>query len=70
MSEIVEAKEKFSVVISEISSKIPAEGITLGDFLDIIGERGLFMSCMILTAPFYSLYQYPGQAYHLDLLYS
>ncbi len=62
MSEIVEAKEKFSVVISEISSKIPAEGITLGDFLDIIGERGLFMSCMILTAPFLLPVSIPGSS--------
>ena len=33
MSEMVEREEKFSVVISEISSKIPAEGITLEYFL-------------------------------------
>jgi hypothetical protein len=48
----MEVEESFSAVISEISAKIPDEGITLEDFLDIIGEQGLFMSCMILTAPF------------------
>ena len=60
MSEKVEGKKKFSVVISEISPKIPAEGITLKDFLDIIGERGLYMSSMILTAPFLLPVSIPG----------
>lgn len=58
----VEGKEKFSVLISEISPKIPAEGIILEDFLDIIGERGLFMSCMILTAPFLLPVSIPGSS--------
>lgn len=62
MSEKVEGMEKFSVVITEISSKIPAEGITLEDFLDITGERGLFMSCMILTAPFLLPISIPGMS--------
>ena len=52
MSERFESVEHFSQVISEISLKIPEDGITFEGFLDIIGERGLFMSCMILTAPF------------------
>jgi hypothetical protein len=60
--ERVDGKEKFSVVISEISSKIPTEGITLEDFLDITGERGLFMSCMILTAPFLIPVSIPGMS--------
>ena len=62
MSESVEQNEKFSVVMSEISSQIPDEGITLGDFLDITGERGLFMSCMILTAPFLIPVSIPGMS--------
>ncbi len=62
MSERVEGNEKFSVVISEISSKIPIEGITLNDLLDIIGERGLYMSCMILTAPFLLPISIPGSS--------
>lgn len=57
-----EGMERFSVVISEISSKIPEEGITLEDFLDIIGERGLFMSCMILTGPFLLPVDIPGSS--------
>ncbi len=60
LSETVEGKEKFSVVISEISSEIPVEGITLEDFIAITGERGLFMSCMILTAPFLLPVSIPG----------
>jgi hypothetical protein len=62
VSECVEGKEKFSVVISEISSKIPREGITLEDFMDITGESGLFMSCMILTAPFLIPVSIPGMS--------
>ncbi|MGZ7069183.1 MAG: exopolysaccharide biosynthesis protein [Methanobacterium sp.] len=62
MSESVKGKEKFSVIISEISSKIPAEGITSEDFLDITGGRGLFMSCMILTAPFLLPVDIPGSS--------
>ena len=62
MSERVEGNEKFSVVISEISSKIPIEGITLNDLLDIIGERGLYMSCLILTAPFLLPISIPGSS--------
>jgi len=57
-----ESIEHFSVVISEISSKIPDDGITLEDFLDIIGNRGLFMSCMILTAPFLLPVSIPGMS--------
>lgn len=53
-------EDKFSVFISGISSQIPSEGITLGDFLDITGERGLFMSCMLLTAPFLLPVSIPG----------
>jgi len=62
MSERFESVEHFSLVISEISSKIPEEGITLEEFLDIIGERGLFMSCMILTAPFLLPVSIPGSS--------
>ena len=62
MDERFESIEHFSVVISEISSKIPDDGITLEDFLDIIGNRGLFMSCMILTAPFLLPVSIPGMS--------
>lgn len=62
MSDKVEEQEKFSVVLSEISSTIPAEGVTLENLLDIIGERGLFMSCMILTAPFLLPVSIPGSS--------
>jgi hypothetical protein len=62
LSERFESAEHFSQVISEISSTIPGEGITLEGFLDIIGERGLFMSCMILTAPFLLPVSVPGMS--------
>lgn len=58
MSDILTGKERFSEVIVDISSRIPEEGIFLKDFLDIIGERGLFISnhdfnCPILTTSIY-----------------
>jgi len=62
VSKSVERDEKFSVIMSEISSQIPAEGITLGDFMDITGKRGLFLSCMILTAPFLIPVSIPGMS--------
>ena len=57
---IVNENEKFSIVISEISSKIPDDGLTLGELLGIIGEQGIYMSCMILTAPFLLPVSIPG----------
>lgn len=57
---MIDDKDQFSVYISDISSQIPIEGITLGDFLEITGERGLFMSCMLLTAPFLLPVSIPG----------
>jgi len=62
LSERFESAEHFSQVISEISSTIPVEGITLEGFLNIIGEKGLFMSCMILTAPFLLPVSVPGMS--------
>ena len=54
MSDRFESVEHFSLVVNEISSKIPEEGVTLEEFLDIIGERGLFMSCMILNSSIFT----------------
>lgn len=62
MSKCVDEKEKFSEVISQISSEIPEEGMTFKDLLDITGGRGLFMSCMILTAPFLLPVDIPGSS--------
>ncbi len=62
MSERFKSVEHFSMVITEISSEIPDEGINLENFLDIIGDRGLFMSCMILTAPFLLPVSVPGMS--------
>jgi len=59
--------DRFSVVLIEICQKIPTEGINLNDFLDIIGERGLSMSCMILTAPFLLPVSIPGISIPLGL---
>ena len=62
MDEGFENIKQFSRVIHEISTEIPEKGITLKEFLDIIGKRGLFMSCMILTAPFLLPVSIPGMS--------
>ncbi len=62
MDEEFENIKQFSRVIHEISTEIPEKGITLKEFLDIIGKRGLFMSCMILTAPFLLPVSIPGMS--------
>jgi len=62
VSERFDSIEHFSQVVYEISSQIPEEGITFEGFLDIIGERGIFMSCMILTAPFLLPVSIPGMS--------
>ncbi len=62
MSEEVHGEESFSVALSAISSQISEEGLTLEDFLDITGECGLFMSCMVLIAPFLLPVSIPGSS--------
>ena len=62
MSYSSDEKEKFSVILSQISSKVPEEGITLENFLEISGKQGLFMSCMILTGPFLLPVSIPGMS--------
>lgn len=62
MADCGDGNEKFSEVISQISNEIPAEGMSFKDLLDITGGRGVFMSCMILTAPFLLPVDIPGSS--------
>jgi hypothetical protein len=52
----------FSMSLEDISSKIPPEGITLRGFLDMMGDRGGLIVCMILATPFLIPVSIPGSS--------
>ncbi len=61
MSE-TKSKECFSISLEGISSKIPDEGITIRDFLDMMGNRGGLIICLILATPFLIPVSIPGSS--------
>ncbi len=54
--------ESTSKIILEITSQIPEEGINFKEFLDLIGEQGGLISCLILVAPFLFPVSFPGSS--------
>lgn len=52
----------FSMSLEDISSKIPPEGITIRDFLDMMGYRGGLVICLILATPFLIPVSLPGSS--------
>lgn len=62
MPDTISNERKFSDILSEVYLEIPAEGASLEEFLDILGDQGLFMTCMILTAPFLLPVSIPGSS--------
>lgn len=62
MFDTIHCRKKFSKVVNDISSEIPEEGITFKDFLEIIGKRGMLMSCILLIAPFLLPISIPGSS--------
>jgi len=54
--------ERASDTVSRISLKIPTEGITFKDFLELIGEKGGLLSCIVLVAPFLFPVSLPGSS--------
>lgn len=52
----------FSMSLEDMSSKIPSDGITLKDFLDMMGDRGGLILCMILAVPFLIPVSIPGSS--------
>lgn len=59
-SEKLEHCGRYSSVIPEISKKIPNEDLTLKEFIDLIGESGRLIICMLLAAPFLIPISIPG----------
>ncbi len=54
--------ERPSGTVSRISIEIPEDGITFEDFLNLIGEQGALISCIILVAPFLLPISFPGSS--------
>lgn len=62
MKEQIQCGKTFSSRISKIPAEIPEEGLTLKEFLDIIGEEGQLFSCIVLTGPFLLPVSIPGSS--------
>jgi hypothetical protein len=58
--EKIEHCECYSNVIPGISKKIPNEDITLKEFIELIGESGRLIICMLIAAPFLIPISIPG----------
>jgi len=54
--------ESTSKIISEVSDQIPEDGVNFREFLDLIGEQGGLISCLILVAPFLLPVSIPGSS--------
>lgn len=61
MSE-TKSNECFSISLEGISSKIPDEGINIRDFLELMGDRGGLIICLILATPFLIPVSIPGSS--------
>jgi hypothetical protein len=59
---------RVSTVLGKIGRSIPAEGLTLRQLLDRLGERGLLIFCMVLTVPFLLPISIPGSSIPFGLI--
>src|SRR5690349_21548627 len=62
------ADKSTSKVLSEIASSLQAEGLTLYELLERLGERGLLMLSLVLTIPFLLPISIPGSSIHFGLI--
>lgn len=60
MVKISDCEKGYSYTITQISGRIPLEGMTLREFLELIGKRGRLITCMVLAAPFLIPISIPG----------
>jgi hypothetical protein len=60
VSEKSEYFECYSQELSRIYKKIPREEVTIRDFLDLMGEQGRLITCMVLSTPFLIPVSIPG----------
>jgi hypothetical protein len=54
--------ESTSKIISGVIEQIPEDGVNFREFLDLIGEQGGLISCLILVAPFLLPVSIPGSS--------
>jgi hypothetical protein len=59
---------RVSAVLSEVIRAMPAEGLTLRELLDRLGDRGLLILCMVLTMPFLLPVSIPGSSIPFGVL--
>ena len=54
--------------VLEIASKVPSDGVTFRGFLEILGDHGALLSCLILVAPFLLPVSIPGSSLPFGLV--
>lgn len=60
---MVEKSENYtSNFIKRISKQIPSAGLSLKEFIELIGEEGILLVCLILVAPFLIPISIPGSS--------
>lgn len=55
-------------VLHDVARSVPAEGLTIRELLERLGERGLLLLAMVLTLPFLLLVSIPGTSTPFGLL--
>jgi hypothetical protein len=55
-----DCEKGYSYTITQISRRVPLEGMSLREFLELIGKRGRLITCMVLSAPFLIPISIPG----------
>jgi hypothetical protein len=65
---LTQADQRASSVLSELARSLPSEGMTLGELLAQLGERGELMACMLMTVPFLLPLSIPGSSVPFGLL--
>lgn len=51
-----------SYFIKNISGQIPSSGLSFKEFIELIGEEGILLACLILVAPFLIPVSIPGSS--------
>lgn len=63
-----QVENRFSDVLTDIVRTVPADGMTLRELLERLGERSLLVLCMFLTIPFLLPVSIPGSSVPFGLL--
>jgi hypothetical protein len=63
-----DSQTTLAATLREIARNVPQEGLTIRQLLELVGEQGLLMFCMILTVPFFLPVSIPGVSTVFGLL--